>query len=103
MATVDDLLSKIAAFCKDVGISEATFATRAVNDGKFVGRLRNGAGITIKTIDRVHAYIAAEREQLGKPEQPAATPSPEEATVVTRKRGRSASFPGGASPRRKAA
>lgn len=66
MATVDELLTKIAAFCEEAGISEATFATRAVNDGKFVGRLREGAGITVKTVDRVHAYIAAERERLAK-------------------------------------
>lgn len=76
MATVDELLSKIAAFCEDAGISEATFATRAVNDGKFVGRLRDGAGITVKTVDRVHAYIAAERVRLDKPGRSAKRASP---------------------------
>jgi hypothetical protein len=63
MATVDELLSSIAAFCEETGISEATFATRAVNDGKFVARLRDGAGVTVKTVERVHAYIATERDR----------------------------------------
>lgn len=61
MSTISALLSEIEAFCKEVGIAEATFSTRAVNDGKFVGRLREGANVTVALVDRVRAYIAAER------------------------------------------
>src|SRR5207244_5414838 len=39
-------------------MAEATFGSRAVNDGKLVHRLREGKRITIDTLDRIHAYIA---------------------------------------------
>ena len=68
MSTIAALLSEIEAFCKEAGIAEATFSTRAVNDGKFVGRLREGANVTVALVDRVRAYIAAERAK--------ATPAP---------------------------
>ena len=61
MSTIAALLTEIEAFCEEAGIAEATFASRAVRDGKFVARLRAGKGVTIATIDRVRAYIAAER------------------------------------------
>lgn len=61
MSIVDALLSEIESFCVESGISESTFSRRAVNDGKFVGRLRGGKGITVATVDRVRAYIARER------------------------------------------
>lgn len=64
MSTVADLLSEIEAFCKDAEIAEATFGSRAAKDGKFVKRLRDGAGVTIRTVDNVRAYIAAERAKL---------------------------------------
>lgn len=62
MSTVTDLLSEIEAFCEAAGIAEATFATRAARDGKFVKRLRAGAGVTTVTVDRVRAYIAEQRK-----------------------------------------
>jgi len=61
MSTVEDLIVEIEGFCREAGIAEATFGTRAVNDGKFVGRLRVGKGITVATVDRVRGYIAAQR------------------------------------------
>jgi len=64
MTTVADLIIEIEAFCKEAEIAEATFGTRAANDGKFVKRLKDGAGITIATVDRVRAYIAEEREAM---------------------------------------
>ena len=40
-------------------MAESTFGRRAVNDGKLVHRLREGKRITIDTLDRIQAYIAA--------------------------------------------
>ena len=37
------LLDSISAFCKQENMAESTFGRRAVNDGKFVSRLRDGA------------------------------------------------------------
>ena len=39
-------------------MGESTFGRRAVNDGKFVARLRDGARITPETLTRVSSYLA---------------------------------------------
>ena len=51
------LLDSISAFCRASGIAESTFGRRAVNDGKFVSRLRDGARITPETLERISAYM----------------------------------------------
>ena len=61
MTIMGALLEDIDAFLADARIAEATFGTRAVNDGKFVARIRDGGNTTVSTIDKVRAYIAAER------------------------------------------
>ena len=53
----EQLLHEIAAFCRRRGIAESTFGRRAVNDGKFVTRLRFGGGITTHTVRRVRAFM----------------------------------------------
>jgi SAM-dependent methyltransferase len=54
----DVLLAEIVSFCQRIGMAESTFGRRAVNDGKFVPRLRFGGRVTTQTVDRVHAFIA---------------------------------------------
>jgi hypothetical protein len=53
------LLDSIADFCRRTGMAESTFGRRAVNDGKFVSRLRDGARITPETLERVSAFLAS--------------------------------------------
>ena len=55
----DEILSQISQFCRQADMAESTFGRRAVNDGKLVHRLREGKRITIDTLDRIQAYIAA--------------------------------------------
>jgi hypothetical protein len=55
----DQILSLITEFCRQADMAETTFGRRAVNDGKLVYRLREGKRITIDTLDRIQAYIAA--------------------------------------------
>src|SRR6201994_1274296 len=55
----DEILSRISEFCRQADMAESTFGRRAVNDGKLVARLREGKRITIDTLDRIQAYIAA--------------------------------------------
>src|SRR5262245_46179095 len=55
----DEILSLISEFCRQADVAESTFGRRAVNDGKLVHRLREGKRITIDTLDRIQAYIAA--------------------------------------------
>ncbi|CAN0574643.1 unnamed protein product, partial [Laminaria digitata] len=47
-----DLIRRIEAYCRRAEIAESTFGRRAVNDGKFVGRLREGKRVTTRTISR---------------------------------------------------
>ena len=62
------LLDSIADFCRRNGMAESTFGRRAVNDGKFVARLRDGARITPETLERVSTYMT--RHGTTPPEQP---------------------------------
>ena len=51
------LLDSIAEFCRRANMAESTFGRRAVNDGKFVSRLRDGARITPETLVRVSEFL----------------------------------------------
>ncbi len=51
------LLDSISEFCRRTGMAESTFGRHAVNDGKFVARLRDGARITPETFERVSSYM----------------------------------------------
>src|SRR5436305_10238583 len=55
----DQILAQISEFCRHADMAESTFGRRAVNDGKLVARLREGKRITIDTLDRIEAFIAA--------------------------------------------
>ena len=51
------LLQEITEYCRRNGVAESTFGRLAVNDGKFVGRLRDGGRISISTFERVCSFI----------------------------------------------
>lgn len=68
MSAITLLLSEIDEFLEERGWADSTFSRKAVNDGKFVNRLRQGGGVTVATVDRVRAYMAKER---GTPEDSA--------------------------------
>ena len=53
------LLDSISEFCRRASMAESTFGRRAVNDGKFVARLRDGARITPETLERVSAFLTS--------------------------------------------
>src|SRR5580765_8062910 len=52
------LLGSISDFCRRTGMAESTFGRRAVNDGKFVARLRDGARVTPEPLTRVNDFMA---------------------------------------------
>src|SRR5687768_15924396 len=58
LETSGTLLGSISDFCRRTGMAESTFGRRAVNDGKFVARLRDGARVTPETLNRVNQFIA---------------------------------------------
>ncbi len=51
------LIATIEKYCQKAEISESTFGRQVVNDGKFVSRLRNGKGVTLKTLTKTKEYI----------------------------------------------
>jgi hypothetical protein len=56
--TSADLLSRVTAYCRDARMAETTFGRRPVNDGKLVSRLRNGRTVSMRTAERVEAFVA---------------------------------------------
>ena len=56
-----ELLQEISDYCRRTGLAESTFGRRAVNDGKLTARLRNGGRITTDTLERIRAFMEANR------------------------------------------
>jgi hypothetical protein len=59
--TADQVLGEIRDYCRATQTAESTFGRLAVNDGKLVSRLRDGAKITTGTLDKVRAYLSEYR------------------------------------------
>jgi hypothetical protein len=57
MSSRDLLLSDIEAFLKRFGMGAAAFGVAALNDGRFVSRLRAGKDVRLETADRVRAFM----------------------------------------------
>lgn len=66
-AARSSLLTEIGTFIADRRITETTFGRLAVNDGKFVERLRSGGNMTTGLLTRAHEFIVAERSRLTVP------------------------------------
>ncbi len=58
----ESLLQEIAVYCRHTRIAESTFGRMAVNDGKFVSRLRTGGRVTTETVNRVRSFIETNPE-----------------------------------------
>lgn len=66
MRTTDDLLREIDAYLEAKRLAghrlkETTFGRLAVNDGKFVQRLRHGGTVTLPTAERILKFISEDR------------------------------------------
>ena len=57
----ETVLREITEYCRHFGVAESTFGRLAVNDGKFVGRLRDGSRVTAPTLERVRSFIRAKQ------------------------------------------
>ncbi len=55
--SIRELLNDIEQFCRSYDMAETTFGRQAVNDGKLCQRLRTGKGITLNTVQKIHAFI----------------------------------------------
>lgn len=57
------MLTEVEAFLAHRGnMAETTFGRLAVNDGKFVRRLRDGCNMTLATIQRTRQFISDQRD-----------------------------------------
>lgn len=66
MAEREILLREIGVFLRARGMSQSSFGRLAVNDGKFVARLRAGGDVTTQTLARVRAFMAAQKQAEAK-------------------------------------
>ena len=57
------LIQEIDAFLAETAMAESTFGRKAVNDGKFVNRIRNGGDVSIRIANQVLVFIASERDK----------------------------------------
>jgi phosphopantothenoylcysteine decarboxylase/phosphopantothenate--cysteine ligase len=55
--TTKELLAQIEAFLAETGLTPSKFGVAAVNDGHLVANLRRGHSVTLKTADKVRAYM----------------------------------------------
>src|SRR5262245_48942783 len=92
------LLTEIEAFLGETGLTPTKFGLAAVNDGHLVANLRRGNSVTLKTADRVRAFMRASapaphagaaiaavmRPSLLAPTQASAARGPSEAGVDKR-------------------
>ena len=53
------LLAEIEGYLAATGLTPTKFGVAAVNDGHLVANLRRGNSVTLKTADRVRAYMRA--------------------------------------------
>jgi hypothetical protein len=70
------LLREVTSYCRRAGLAETTFGRLAVNDGKFVSRLRSGGRATAETVERVSAYMRNAPAPPQPEAQPARPPEP---------------------------
>ncbi len=81
------LIAEIEEYCRRGGVAESTFGRQAINDGKFMRRIRGGGNVTTKTIDRVRAFMqdrpAWQKQSIGgEAAPPSVTLSARPATVA---------------------
>ncbi len=71
--TARTLLTEIEAFLARSRLTPTKFGVAAVNDGHLVANLRKGHSVTLKTADRVRAFMERERPRLAAaPQAPTA-------------------------------
>ena len=58
LSETEQLLKDIEAYCTAMGIAETTFGKKAVKDGRFCQRIRDGGRTWPETIERIRKYMA---------------------------------------------
>jgi hypothetical protein len=58
MSSADALLQEIEDFLQRSGMTPTQFGQGAMNNSSFVRQLRSGSGVTLRTLDKVRAFMA---------------------------------------------
>lgn len=61
MTAREQFLAEIEAFIAHTGMTVSEFGERAMNDRKFVGRIRAGGNVRLDTADRVRRFMTEYR------------------------------------------
>ena len=86
MDTLREFVAEIERFCRCFNITESTFGNRAINDRKFVGRLRKGRPVTTATVDHVRAYMANHESDAAAGKKSANLPASDEPSAPAARR-----------------
>ena len=62
MTETAKLISDVETFLARVPMAETTFGLKAVNDGKFMRRLRSGGSVTLEKASQVRQYMRANKK-----------------------------------------
>ena len=73
--STETLIEEIEAFANERNLAPATVVSRAADNGRLYGRLKSGFGCTLKTAERIRAFIASER--AAQTQEPISTPTSE--------------------------
>lgn len=60
MTNIKEILKRIHKDCEVRGCSPSTWGRHAVNDGKLVGKLEGGKTITLRTLQKIEAFLPVE-------------------------------------------
>lgn len=61
LAMPNPLLEEIDSFLARTGMAETTFGKKALNDGKAIGRLRNGGRMWPETVEKLRGFMASQQ------------------------------------------
>jgi len=55
-----NLIDEIQSFSAKYGIAETSIGSFALKDSRFVGRLRAGGGVSLRSVEKLHDWLRSE-------------------------------------------
>ena len=67
MSQTGNFLKDVQIFVNETGTTESALCRGAVGDKNAIRRVREGKSMTLRNVDRIHAFMAAERARRAEP------------------------------------